>query len=67
MNSENKLKKLQPEAKPSETTNEGRREALVKLGIYGTYTAPALLTMLRSGKAVAASDNEAQEESQEHE
>ncbi|MGH7246592.1 MAG: hypothetical protein ACREH9_00665 [Pseudomonadota bacterium] len=44
-------------SKASEKTDEGRREALKKLGIYGAYTAPALMVMLRSGKAVAASGN----------
>ena len=55
MNTENKLKNIRSESKPSEEADLGRREAIKKLGIYGAYTAPALLGLLRSGKAVAAS------------
>jgi hypothetical protein len=55
MNIETKLKNPQPESKPCEITDEGRREALKKLGIYGVYTAPALLALLDSGKAARAS------------
>jgi hypothetical protein len=55
MNIETKLKKPQPDSKPCEITDEGRREALKKLGIYGVYTAPALLALLDSGKAARAS------------
>lgn len=32
-----------------------RREALVRLGIYGAFTAPALLAVLQSSKAQAQS------------
>jgi len=52
---QNKLKNLLPVSKASEKTDEGRREALKKLGTYGAYTAPALIVLLRSGKAVAQS------------
>ena len=50
-----KLKKVRPTSKVSEETDEGRREVVKKLGIYGAYTAPALVALLQSGKAVAAS------------
>ena len=35
--------------------DEGRREALRKLGKFGAYTAPAMLAMLIAEKAVAQS------------
>jgi hypothetical protein len=38
----------------SKDLNEGRREALRRLGKFGAYTAPALLAMLTSDKAAAA-------------
>jgi hypothetical protein len=37
-----------------EPVNKERREALRRVARYGAYTAPALLTMLASEKAVAA-------------
>ena len=40
-----------PEQKPSEL----RRDALKKMGRYASYTAPALLALLASTKAQAAS------------
>jgi hypothetical protein len=40
-----------PECAP----DEGRREALRKLGKFGAYTAPAMLAMLVAEKAVAQS------------
>ena len=52
---QNNLKKLRPASKASEESDAGRRETLKKLGIYGAYTAPALVALLRSGKAVGAS------------
>jgi hypothetical protein len=40
---------------PVETTlSTDRREALKKLGRYGLYTAPALLALFETEKAVAA-------------
>jgi hypothetical protein len=35
--------------------DERRRAALKKIGLFGAYTAPAMLAMLKSGKALAAS------------
>lgn len=35
--------------------DQGRREALRKLGKFGAYTAPAMLAMLIAEKAVAQS------------
>ena len=61
MDIQNSVKKLGPVSKASEKTDEGRRAALKKLGIYGAYgayTAPALMVMLKSGKAVAASGDD---------
>ncbi|MGH7246593.1 MAG: hypothetical protein ACREH9_00670 [Pseudomonadota bacterium] len=58
MITENKSQNSRPLSKGYESADEGRREAIKKLGIYGAYaayTAPALMVMLRSGKAVAAS------------
>ena len=54
-NLQSNLKNLLPVSKASEVTDEGRREAIKKLGIFGAYTAPALIVLLRSGKAVAQS------------
>ncbi len=55
MNIRNNPKNPRPVSMASEKTDEGRREALKKLGIYGAYTAPALVVLLKSGKAVAQS------------
>ena len=41
----------------SKDLNEDRREALRRLGKLGAYTAPALLAMLASEKAPAATAN----------
>lgn len=51
----NKLKKLRIASMAPQESDKGRREALKTLGIYGAYTAPALVALLRSGKAVGAS------------
>jgi hypothetical protein len=45
-----------PAAEQASTPDEGRREALRKLGKFGAYTAPAMLALLLSEKAVAQSD-----------
>ncbi|MGI8568162.1 MAG: hypothetical protein ACR2KT_03305 [Methylocella sp.] len=37
MGIQNNLTKLRPVSKASEKTDEGRREAIKKLGIYGAY------------------------------
>lgn len=39
----------------NENTKENRRELLKKLGLYGAYTAPALLIFYESAKAQAIS------------
>ena len=39
----------------SDSVDEGRRAALKKLGLYGAYTAPALLGLYASTKAAHAS------------
>jgi hypothetical protein len=55
------LKKARPAQKVHEETHaraemdEGRREVMKKLGVYGAYTAPALVALLKSGKAAANS------------
>jgi hypothetical protein len=54
----NKLKKPRPTPKLSEGAEEDRREVIKKLGVYGAYTAPALIALLQSGKAVAASPSQ---------
>lgn len=41
--------------KASRESDPGRRETLKKLGLYGVYTAPALVALLRSGKAAGIS------------
>jgi hypothetical protein len=43
-------------AETPEDVNEERREALRRIGKFGTYTAPALLAMLVSEKAPAVTD-----------
>jgi hypothetical protein len=46
----------QPDEEPIEgQISNDRRRALKKLGIYGLYTAPALLATLTANKAVAVS------------
>jgi hypothetical protein len=44
----------QPEARTNEA-EAGRREALRKIGRFGAYTAPALLTLLAGTRGAAAS------------
>lgn len=41
---------------PDKDTQEGRRDALKKIGAFSAYTAPALLAVLtpRTGKAVGS-------------
>jgi hypothetical protein len=48
------LKELE-EKGAREEMDEGRRKAVKKLGLYGAYTAPALIALLQRGKAVANS------------
>lgn len=55
MSMRNRIKNVRSAPKDSGKTDEGRRAALKKLGAYGAYTAPALVVLLRSGKAVASS------------
>ena len=43
-------------ASPKEPVAEERREALRRIARFGTYTAPAMLVMLTSEKALAQSD-----------
>jgi len=40
---------------PSSGPDDKRREALKQIGLFGAYTAPAMLAMLTSSKALAAS------------
>jgi hypothetical protein len=47
--------KAREETKAREEMDEGRREVMRKLGVYGAYTAPALIALLKSGKAAANS------------
>jgi hypothetical protein len=44
---------IAPSVESVEQMDAGRREALQRLGRFGAYTAPALLAMLISEKAVA--------------
>jgi hypothetical protein len=41
----------------NESKNSDRRAVLKKLGRFGVYTAPVMLTALQATKAVAASDS----------
>ena len=45
-----------PAAGREPAPDEGRREALRKIGKFGAYTAPAMLTMLIAEKAIAQSE-----------
>jgi hypothetical protein len=47
----------QSDASSESSVDEGRREALRRLAVFSAYTAPALLAMLTSEKAPAATDN----------
>ena len=47
--------KAHEEKDAGEEMDEGRREVMKKLGAYGAYTAPALIALLKSGKAAASS------------
>jgi hypothetical protein len=47
--------KTREEPEAHEEMDEGRREVMKKLGVYGAYTAPALVALLKSGKAAASS------------
>lgn len=44
-----------PEATPEKSGDNGRREALKKMGRYGAYTAPALLALLATTRQAHAS------------
>jgi hypothetical protein len=44
-----------PGALSKSSVDEARRESLRRLGRFGAYTAPALLAMLASEKALAVS------------
>jgi hypothetical protein len=41
----------------AERIDEGRREALAKLGKFAAYTAPAMMTLMVSERAMARSVN----------
>jgi hypothetical protein len=45
-----------PGATPNEPADEERRDALRRFARFGAYTAPAMLAMLASEKAPAATD-----------
>ncbi|HEY4405600.1 MAG TPA: hypothetical protein VGN55_13225 [Xanthobacteraceae bacterium] len=47
----------QPDASSESSVDEERRESLRRLARFGAYTAPALLAMLASEKAPAATDS----------
>jgi hypothetical protein len=47
--------KAREETKARQEMDEDRREVMRKLGVYGAYTAPALIALLKSGKAAANS------------
>jgi len=43
---------------PTETSSENtRREALAKMGLYAAYTTPIMLAMMTAAKAQVASGN----------
>ena len=48
-------KEPRPVPKLTEAADEERREAVKKLALYGAYTAPALVALLKGQKAVAGS------------
>ena len=54
MSIKNEAQTTQPDCAP----DEGRREALRKLGKFGAYTAPAMVAMLIADKAVAQQSND---------
>jgi len=47
----------QSSASSRSSVDQERRESLLRLARFGAYTAPALLAMLASEKAPAATDN----------
>lgn len=46
-------KEVRSESKEPGAADESRRAALKKLGLYGAYTAPALMVLLKSGEVRA--------------